>query len=212
MGFFNLFHKDNIFSKLENTSKTAVVNEFDNLSSRLGTWAGVEHNEDGTHNINTLNRPYCLAYSFTVQSITSGVYTPVTFDTNVRDIGGLHSPSFNNTRFVANSDGLWGMIATVNWNPDADAPIIRGKQITIQRNGDNPGVSVAASAPDRAITGSAAFDSTNTSLTCKTFVLFPLFKGDYLEVIAVHNASTAVNTGIAGGNSYSANSVCFFKL
>lgn len=51
MGFFNLFHRDRLRSSIGGVSKTAIVDELDNLSTAISAWAEVEHNDDGTHNV-----------------------------------------------------------------------------------------------------------------------------------------------------------------
>lgn len=51
MGLFDMFFRDTIRSTTSAVASNAVIDEFDNLGARIGNWALVEHNEDGTHNV-----------------------------------------------------------------------------------------------------------------------------------------------------------------
>lgn len=50
MGFFDLVFRDQMQSKLPETSKAAFLDELEGQVSRISAWASVEHNDDGTHN------------------------------------------------------------------------------------------------------------------------------------------------------------------
>lgn len=51
MSLFDMFFRDTIKSPAQHVSTAGVVDEFDNLSARISSWALREHNEDGTHNV-----------------------------------------------------------------------------------------------------------------------------------------------------------------
>lgn len=118
----------------------------------------------------------CMVRRTTVQSIPNNAYTPLSFDAEVRDPFGMHSPATNPTRVTVPAPGLYSCVATVGWTVAAAGRL----SIGIRRNGgDNIG-------SDQAYVPAGAAD-----LDQQAVAMFQLDEGDYLEVVVHQNTGSA---------------------
>ena len=51
MSLFPVLNRDRLQAASPQIAKNAVVNELDNITTAVSTWALVQHNEDGTHKV-----------------------------------------------------------------------------------------------------------------------------------------------------------------
>ena len=50
MGLFSLINRDTITSTIPEVASSSLLNEFDNLVTKISAWAEIQHRENGTHN------------------------------------------------------------------------------------------------------------------------------------------------------------------
>lgn len=194
---FNLFRRNEMASNVAGISRQAIIDDLDNLTARISAWAAVEHAEDGTHNINYINQPRCIALQNGLVSVPNATQTTLTFNSEVLNVGSVHSTTVNNSRFTASSSGLWFFQASITWA--ASGAGSRG--IRVKKNGvDLDGNVNNAGVPQAAI----------VHIHQTPVMIVPLITGDYIEVIGVQTSGGALNTSFTTNDLM--NRATFIKL
>lgn len=145
---------------------------------REGDWEVLRRNTETTSSKLRPVKPNCRVTHSVDQSFASAVSAAVAFNTDVHNVGGMHSTITNNTRLTAKVTGLYSVGGSVNWA--ANATGIRN--IYIRRNGTTPIV-----ADLRLAAGGA--DPTQQSIHTE----IRLAAGDYVELIAQQASGGALN-------------------
>lgn len=123
-----------------------------------------------------------LAYKSAVQSIADSTHVALTFDTNVADVGGIHSTSVNPTRFTAVATGWHIAQAQIGFAGSAAGTI---RQVGISVNGSFVvPVPIARNTPMAVGFQSIVQVAATLSLTA----------GDYVEFKAFQDSGGALNT------------------
>jgi hypothetical protein len=132
--------------------------------------------------------PRCRVYNSANISLTSGVVTAMTFDTETIDDGGMHSTSVNTSRITVPSDGAgWYSIGgCVRFAANTTGY----REIKITLNG-------TLDLEIMRVPNSGATDDVRVSIHTE----YPLAVGDYVELYATQNSGGALNA--LGGFAYS---------
>lgn len=132
--------------------------------------------------------PRCRIYNSANISLTSGVVTALTFDTETMDDGGMHSTSVNTSRITVPSDGAgWYSIGgCVRFAANSTGY----REIKITLNGS---IDIHVSR----VPNSGATDDVRVTIHTE----YPLAVGDYVELNATQNSGGALN--VLGGFAYS---------
>lgn len=123
-----------------------------------------------------------LTQSSAVQAVANATFTPVTWDTEVRDNDATHSTVTNTSRVTAVTAGWYRVAATIGW----------AGNVTNQRL-SRWGVNGTALAGTEI--AQAAIMATTWATPAVTTDLF-LNVGDYLELFAWQNSGGSLNTNI----------------
>lgn len=124
------------------------------------------------------------AYNSVVQAIATGVTTPLTFDTEIYDIGNLHESVTNPTRFTAQATGLYLMVGQIGF------PAFAGTLLAMQAMVN--GVSTTGGNARSRIVPNAAFAN-----RVQVTDLQVLSYGDYVEFNAFQDSGGNLNTDVA---------------
>lgn len=116
------------------------------------------------------------------QSVNSGAFTALTFNTDDNDSDNGHSTVSNTDRYTVQKSGLWMVSAGVSFVGNATG--IRIARITLNGN------VVAGSSLSANNLGVAEFSQVNTRI-----VRVQCIAGDILRVEAFQNSGVALNTG-----------------
>ncbi len=124
--------------------------------------------------------PRCRVYNSANISLTSGVATALTFDTEVEDTGAMHSTSVNTSRITIPSGGAgwYRMGACVRFAANTTGY----REVKIQANG-------SVDLVIQRVPNSGATD--DSRVACHTE--YPLVAGDYIELVATQNSGGALN-------------------
>jgi hypothetical protein len=123
-----------------------------------------------------LDPPRARVYRSTNQAIATGTATPIACDTALYNAGGLWSAA-QPTRLAAPVAGLYALVGAVQWDGSAAGTY---RQTYLRLNGAT--VLKAVVAPPFAV-----------GLQHLVADEYGLHAGDYVELIAVHDAGVAVN-------------------
>lgn len=132
------------------------------------------------------NQPRCLAYNSGNQTISTGSVTTLLFDSELMDVGALHSTSSNTGRITipTGGDGLWLFFAQVEFQSNGTGQrvlkIQRTRSATTTQRGQN-----TIQADNAGVTG------------MQTMAMDAAVAGDYYEAI-VYQDSTVSLTANAG--------------
>jgi hypothetical protein len=131
------------------------------------------------------NKPHCHVYNASSISLTSGVATALTFDTERVDVGGLHSTAVNTGRITipAGEGGFYLIGGTCEFASNATG--IRGLDIRLN------GATYIARTKNLASSGGAHYAEVAT--------LYQLAATDYVELVASQTSGGALNA-VASGN------------
>lgn len=124
---------------------------------------------------------YSIAYASSTQSLASGSAVTLSFDTNYKDVGGIHSTATNPSRFTAPVDGLYQATGQCAFTGNSNGTT---RALLLKVNG-----SYQSFAPDSAVTVSG---SANIALQITT--LLTLSQGDYVEFLAYQDSLSSLNT------------------
>lgn len=151
-----------------------------------------------TQTISNTSQPRALAYNSGTQSATSGADLLVTFDSEVYDVGSMHSTVSNTSRMTipAGGDGLYLVIGKV-WFGGSVTGI---QEINIYKNGTE--LPVAGRAWIGGGTGGAQYNINSQILS--------LVAGDYIEIAAFQNSGGSMTIGSA--SALNANALTIVKL
>lgn len=129
----------------------------------------------------------CLLYNSVTQSLASGSWTTLAWNSEIRDVGSLHDTATNNSRMTVPAGGAGHYIATcvIRWAANATGTY---RCIAVLLNGVLQ-QSTVAPAP-----------ATGQTISCTIVLPLVLAAGDYVEVAATHDATSAVST--YDGTSY----------
>ena len=119
----------------------------------------------------------------TTQSLTTATVTAITFDSEDYDIGAMHNPGVNPTRFTvpAGAAGLYTIIAKVSYAANATGVRVA----RLRKNGSDISTQV---------THAATAGATQVVMVCDDLVLAV---ADYIEVYGFQDSGGNLNTGDA---------------
>jgi len=126
------------------------------------------------------------AYGSAVQSIPNNAYTALAFNTEIENVGGLHSTSVNNSRFTAPVAGDYLVIGGCGYATNATGV----RQAAIYKNGSSV-VNGAIVTPT----------STNIGLVAVSGRIH-LAIGDYIEIFTIQTSGGALNTAGSSDITY----------
>ncbi|WP_329143419.1 hypothetical protein OIU91_05875 [Streptomyces sp. NBC_01456] len=130
----------------------------------------------------TTGVPVFAGYQGTVQSVSTGTFTPLTIDTEVIDSDGGHSTTTNTSRYTATVPGTYLVLGTAAWAANATGY----RRTSIALNGTRvPGSSVGSDATTSVLAG----NSTSTIVVLNGTT-------DYVEVHASQSTGSALNTSV----------------
>jgi hypothetical protein len=141
---------------------------------------------DATRFLDSPTQPRCAAWMSGTQSLSNATATAVTFDEEDYDVGGLHDPASNNTRFTipAGGDGLYLLIGGVNFAASGGGG---SRSVWWKKNGTTDLNTLTNVGPGSSGTASAA----------QSIALVVLAAGDYVELFALQASTAALNIGHA---------------
>ena len=157
---------------------------------------------DSTQFIDSPTQPRCAVYHAVTQSISTGTDTVVLFDSELFDVGGLHSTVSNTGRFTvpAGGDGVYLVIGVVVFAANATgvrrASVIKNGTITIGISSNTIETSPTAVA--------------DTGLSIMAIV--SLVAGDYVELMAYQTSGGALNISSGGAGDRDRNQAQIVKL
>ncbi|MGW2920428.1 hypothetical protein ACWDBF_21555 [Streptomyces angustmyceticus] len=131
----------------------------------------------------TTGVPVFAGYQATVQSISTGTFTPLTIDTEVIDSDGGHSTTTNTSRYTATVPGTYLVLGTAAWAANSTGY----RRVSINLNGSR-------------VTGSSiGADATTTVLSGQTTSAIVSMNGttDYVEVVGAQSTGSALNTSVS---------------
>jgi len=120
-------------------------------------------------------QPQSSAYQASAQTIPNAAATAVTFDTNVYDVGPIHSTSVNNTRFTAPVAGLYLITAAICFSAGTGY-----RELTLSKNGT--GFS----------TGIFGVASSGVDSSAALAAMIQLNATDYVEAYVTHNNGSSL--------------------
>lgn len=127
--------------------------------------------------------PICIVRQTAAQSLTSGAWTALLFDTEEVDRDGMHSTVTNTSRLTAVTAGYYWSAGISAFSANATGP--RGAALSIN------GTRVAGRAAEcMAVTAG----STNTATPTASIVFLNV--GDYLELQALQTSGGSLNTSV----------------
>lgn len=131
-----------------------------------------------------------IVYTTSSQSITSGVWTGITFGGEEIDIGALHSTATNPTRLTVSSGmtGRYYVSAIAQFSSSTSGGV---RALRFNKNGANAG----------SYAGIPVTTSTNgVTLGLSNAMLISLTSGDYVEVQAFQDSGVALTIGGSSSN------------
>lgn len=152
-----------------------------------GTTAGSSRylNENGTFTAPVPTMSRALAYNSVLQSILTTANTPLIFDTNVQNVGGIHSTTVNNSRFTAPVVGWYIALGQVSYGAgQAVGSTLR--QIAIAVNG-----SFVTPVP---INNSPPNPSNTIIPSWQVVATLQLNAGDYVEFLVYQDSGSTIDT------------------
>lgn len=166
-----------IASSILNDLQDEVVAVETALTSGLAANASLV--TDGSSTIRWQAVPRAVVTNTAVQTIPTATSTVVTFDTEVADVGGLHSTSVNTGRLTCPSggDGLYAVKGFVSWVGNATG----GRQIAIKKNGSTQYANVI-------VPGNVTYGPSGG-----TSIDLPLVAGDYVELVVYQDSGGNLN-------------------
>lgn len=166
-----------------------IAQTFNQLTAAVATGYHTEHHDDDTHaaihcdTISASAQPRCIAYHSATQSLTSATYTALNLDSEDFDVGNMHDPVTNNTRFTipVGGGGVYQIVGRTSWAPGAG----NLRLLAIYKNG--------AEINDTTVVPIGGGIQTQQLVT--TFA--PLLAGDVLELYGYQDSGGALNAGSA---------------
>jgi hypothetical protein len=138
--------------------------------------------------------PRCYAYASGAQSLASGVYTAIAFDSEIYDIvqsgdSPSHDAATNNTRLYVRTSGKYEITGQVYFATNATGS--RSADLRLNAAGNPAGGTRIALNQQTALSGVG-------SPATAPVIEYPLVTGDYVEIFGMQNSGGALNT--AGGS------------
>jgi hypothetical protein len=125
------------------------------------------------------------------QSITTGTYTRLSFDSETYDSASIHDNATNNERLTVPTGAVYGRFtAQVDFASDATGY----RSVVIENGNTSPNITAAAEAIANAVNGSATIINLSTGW-------IPVTPGDYYRLGVLHNNGSSVT--VVGGNAVS---------
>lgn len=134
-----------------------------------------------------LARPMAILRQTAAQSIASGGWTSVLFDTEDLDRDGGHSTVSNTSRYIAQTPGYQLVVYTLPWAVNATGA--RAGRLRLN------GADSAATAAGRSTVGNGG--ATADTSCCGTGFLYFNGTTDYVELLGYQNSGGALNTEVA---------------
>lgn len=120
--------------------------------------------------------PYARVKKSAVQSISSGVETALSFDSEDFDNNNIHDPAVNNTRLVCPKTGIYVISGTISWASSASSY----RELSIRKNG-----STRLIYDDRVVPTGAVYLSFST--------IARLVATDYVEALVWQGTGSPLN-------------------
>lgn len=136
-----------------------------------------------------LSPPRCKVYNSAAQSIGSGAFAALTWDTEEIDSDAMHSTSSNTSRLVCQTAGTYLLSGSISW-ASSSAGVRRGARWL--KNGASSNTQVMIVPPG---TGTAGVPTVHAPT-----VMMPLAVSDYVELAGYQDTGGALSTvaGITG--------------
>ena len=132
--------------------------------------------------------PRALISKSGTQSLTSGVVTVLTFDTESYDTDGMHDTATNNTRLYAKTAGYYAISATIGFATNGTGT--RGIQLRLNAAGSASGGTLLYDLTFPTVSGA------NATVILPQFT-YPLALDDYVELFGSQSSGGALN--VTGG-------------
>lgn len=128
-------------------------------------------------------QPRCWAINSTTQSLSDSTYTALTLDTDIFDVGALHSTAVNTSRVTipTGQGGLYLFLGQCGFAAAAAGM----RELTIRYNGSSR------------LWGATSPGSSGGVLVLNVFALHPATAGDYYELVAYQSSGGSLNAGSA---------------
>jgi hypothetical protein len=141
--------------------------------------------------------PSVRVYNSTEQTLTSGVFGTLAFDTELWDTDGMHSNTVNNTRLTCVKAGRYMFFGNFLFEPNVTGL----RDVIIQLNGSG------ANQPLREIKNATLGGVASTTIAVAT--VFELVVGDYAEILArqTSGGNLKVQTAIPYSPSFGASRI-----
>jgi hypothetical protein len=134
------------------------------------------------------NPPRVMVHHSAGQSLASGTFTLLTWDTEWFDSDGMHSTSTNPSRLTCITAGIYEIHLHIEWESidDADAGH-RFASVNLNNSGGTTPLTSAEIAWDHQIVSDN--DSTGAPQTTNIAFLWPLTASDYVEALAMQTSA-----------------------
>lgn len=156
-----------------------------NLAPGIAASTGVATTIPHSDHVHAVVVPLCRVYNSANESLTSGVDTAITYDSERFDNDTMHDTASNTSRLVAKTAGKYLMTACVRFAANATGQ----RSAAFRLNGSTYLVSNLANA--------AAAGVTDVNVTC----VYDMAINDYVEVIANQSSGGALNVTTQGNIS-----------
>ena len=124
------------------------------------------------------------------QSIPNGVWTPLTFNSERFDTDNMHDPASNPSRLTCRTAGRYLIFAHVVFDASASGT---ARQVSLRLNGTGSGSPTPSLGGDQ--TPAMAYGKATVATA------YDLAVGDYVEVVAYHDAGAALNVVVSSNDS-----------
>jgi hypothetical protein len=132
--------------------------------------------------------PACRLTNSAVQSIATGTWTVLTFDTEAFDTNSMHSTVSNTSRITINAAGLYIVTCGINYPFNATG----ARALGVRKNGSG------ASAPTDGATIMQATAATDGNYVNYS-VLAKLALNDYVEAVTFQRSGISLNSTVGDG-------------
>lgn len=136
------------------------------------------------------NPPACRVTHNTTQSIPSGFWTALTFNTEFFDTGGLHSTSSNPTRITIVQPGLYLFTMTIGYSSNSTGRRLFG----LRKNGTG-----TSGATEGLLQTDPSAGGSNGEAYGTITALVKMAAGDYMEAITFQTSGVALNAVVTDG-------------
>lgn len=138
--------------------------------------------EQTAHSLSSTTQPRCSAYNSAVQSVPTGAFTTLTFDSEDYDVGSMHS-TVSNTSRVTVPTGAGGLYLILGRSRVNTGNVATQVALQVLLNGTTSLV----------VNGPLPNPTTNTDFEVGT--VWVLAAGDYIELQAFHNSGVNKDFG-----------------